>query len=159
MAVILTSPVEGKQPGETYEGPNEAFHIQNGYARPANKSSRPQNSRTTADYKHEGDDNPLNGDPIPTADATLPAPAPETFPGRKTPPKPVIVPTNLSLNTTPDADLPPVAPETLLGQEGREAHLADINAYERPEGDDDEVEPTAEELAAIEAGAKNSDEE
>lgn len=35
MTVILTSQVEGKQPGETYTGPNEAFHLAEGYAKRA----------------------------------------------------------------------------------------------------------------------------
>lgn len=33
MTVILTSPVEGKQPGETYTGSNEAYLLASGYAR------------------------------------------------------------------------------------------------------------------------------
>lgn len=33
MSVILTSPAEGKQPGEKYTGPREAFLLAEGYAR------------------------------------------------------------------------------------------------------------------------------
>lgn len=33
MTVVLTSPVEGKQPGDTYTGANEAYHLASGYAR------------------------------------------------------------------------------------------------------------------------------
>lgn len=33
MSVILTSPVEGKQPGAVYTGANEAYHLASGYAR------------------------------------------------------------------------------------------------------------------------------
>lgn len=32
MPVILTSPVEGLERGDTYEGPNEAWLLENGYA-------------------------------------------------------------------------------------------------------------------------------
>lgn len=35
MTVILTSPVEGKQPGDTYTGANEAYLLASGYARKA----------------------------------------------------------------------------------------------------------------------------
>lgn len=33
MPVILHSPVEGKQIGETYTGPNEQYHVENGNAK------------------------------------------------------------------------------------------------------------------------------
>lgn len=33
MTVTLTSPAEGKQPGDTYTGPNEAYLVASGYAR------------------------------------------------------------------------------------------------------------------------------
>lgn len=33
MTVILTSPVEGKQPGDTYTGANEAYLVASGYAK------------------------------------------------------------------------------------------------------------------------------
>lgn len=33
MTVELTSPVEGKQPGDPYSGPNEAFYLAEGYAK------------------------------------------------------------------------------------------------------------------------------
>ena len=36
MTVTLTSPVEGKQPGDTYTGPREAWLLANGYASQAN---------------------------------------------------------------------------------------------------------------------------
>ena len=151
MAVILTSPVEGLNVGDTYEGPNEKFHLENGYARKATKSKAAAPVTTTTGYVYDESDNPLNGDPTPSGTATLPPAAPETHPHSKNAPKVPEVPVNLTLNGTPDADLPPVAPETLLGQEGREAHLSDYEFPEDPEGDDD-AEPTEEELAAIEAG-------
>lgn len=33
MTVVLTSPVEGKQPGDTYTGANEAYLVASGYAK------------------------------------------------------------------------------------------------------------------------------
>lgn len=78
------------------------------------------------DYRfaaHSTSDNPLNADPTPTGDATLPAIAPETRLGDEgglTGQVNQAVPgTNLHLNKTVDtnADFVHVAPETLLGQE------------------------------------------
>lgn len=150
MAVILTSPVEGLEVGDVYEGPNEQFHLEQGYARPKSRSKKAAPVVTSTGYVYDNADNPLNGDPTATPDATLPAPAPETFPHSEEPPAVPEVPVNLKLNATKDADLPAVAPETELGQEGRVAHLADY-AFEDDAADED-AEPTAEELAAIEAG-------
>lgn len=41
MAVIVTTPVEGLSVGDTYEGPNEAFYLENGYVRAVNPSDIP----------------------------------------------------------------------------------------------------------------------
>ena len=151
MAVILTSPVEGLNPGDVYEGPNEAYHLEQGYAKA--KSGRSKKAApvvTTTGYEYDHSDNPLNGDPTPSGTAVLAAPAPETHPHSDAPPEVPVVDVNLTLNGTPDAKLAPVAPETLLGQEGRTAHLSD---YDFEDADvDEDVEPTDAELANIEAG-------
>lgn len=75
-------------------------------------------------HAHDTVDNPLNGDPRPTADHPLEPHAPETELGHEggfdpgqvnAPPEP----TNLHLNSTVDSDHPSltIAPETRLGQE------------------------------------------
>jgi hypothetical protein len=89
------------------------------------------------DYRfaaHDTEDNPLDADPTPTGDATLPPIAPETELGDEggflSGQIGAAVPgTNLHLNKTVDTDAPfvHVAPETLLGQE---------HPY-GPSGDDD----------------------
>ncbi|MBC7594901.1 MAG: hypothetical protein H7288_13350, partial [Kineosporiaceae bacterium] len=40
MAIILTSPVEGLEAGDVYEGPNEAYHLENGYGKPKSGRSK-----------------------------------------------------------------------------------------------------------------------
>lgn len=114
MAVILTSPVEGLQPGAEYTGPNELFHIQNGYAKP--KTGTVPNERPLDPYVHVAG-NPLNGDWTDTTDAELPPAAPETYAGYETQPVPPVIAVGHIAGGTEDATLPPIAPETLLGQE------------------------------------------
>lgn len=109
MAVIVLSPVEGLQPGETYEGPNEQFLVENGYAK--NKGRRKFNldRPTGIDYKHPEVAEPEAFGPTPTNVVTFGVSAeteieatPPAAPAKQGPAKPTAV------------SLPTPAAETLL---------------------------------------------
>lgn len=52
MAVILHDNVEGKSVGDTYEGPNEKFLVENGYARYKTKRKVNIDKISGVEYEH-----------------------------------------------------------------------------------------------------------
>lgn len=70
MTVTLTSPVEGKQPGDTYTGPDEAWLIASGYAKktagpytgPGLSNTGPADTTITANREYTPRDHQIAGD-------------------------------------------------------------------------------------------------
>lgn len=77
MAVILHDAVEGKSAGDTYEGPNEKFLVENGYARYKGKRKFDLDHPSGVDYVH-GDSEELPFEATPTGPLTPDPVAPET---------------------------------------------------------------------------------
>lgn len=68
MTVILTSPVEGQLVGEEYSGPNEAWLLQEGYAKRPTAKSEPSflSKPKHIEYEHEeADSAPEEHAPLP----------------------------------------------------------------------------------------------
>lgn len=79
MTVIVTSPVEGLTPGDEYTGPNEAFLLENGYARVLNPVEpldldHPDGEEYTFPAEAE-----VDYTPTPSSQSYGPDPAPETL--------------------------------------------------------------------------------